>query len=797
MDYNKTLIIIANSYPYGNDESFLEGEIKHLSKLFGKIYVVLPNKSKEIFETKPRFEVPANVYILPLNNKYTLLNKLIATLYAFSEGFRKAIKVARERDGLKFSWALAKIILAYLAKDLGFRFLLLKELKVRNLDFSKMAIYSYWMNEYTYSLIRIKKKHPEIKVFSRAHGWDVYYERHDIPYLPFREVILPALDGVFPVSQNATRYLLKKSLNENSKIETCYLGVGKSELNQFDFTPGKITILSLAFLSPVKNIEDLVRTLDLIPDDIEITWYHIGGGGKYAESIYSLAQDKLGNKRNISYTFLGTKDRYEIDEFIASHSIDLLINTSHFEGIPVSMMEALSFGIPVVGPDVGGVSELIDNGKNGFLLQGRSNPEELKNILINYSGLSLEEILNLRKSSISTWNKKFNEDINYKEFSQKLYNTIPDNYLECSRCILNSNDYPNIRLDQNGVCDICYTYDIHSQKSILKGVEGENMLHKEVGRIRTKMRSGKYDCVIGVSGGADSTYLAYMAHLWGLRPLLVHVDTGWNSSKAILNISKLIDKVQFDLYTYVVDWDRMRDAQLSFFKASVVDMDLPADNVIVAALYEAAIKHKVKFILLGHNMVTESWLPPNFNHNKIDVPNLHDIQKKFGVNKKYKLPSIGYIDTFIYSKYYGIENISPLNWLPYDQAKVKEVISEELGWIDYGAKHAENLFTRFYQEYILPQKFKVYKRKAHLSTLVCSGQITREQALLEWKNHNDLGFDLEEDKVYFSKKLNISVHEFDSIMKREPLPHSYYSSTINWYNSFQPFIAWFKFAFKK
>jgi len=364
-----------------------------------------------------------------------------------------------------------------------------------------------------------------------------------------------------------------------------------------------------------------------------------------------------------------------------------------------------------------------------------------------------------------------------------------NNYQVCSRCIMDTNDYPAITFDDKGVCSICHIYDDMALKTVKRGPEAEITLNGMLNEIKKYGKNREYDCLIGVSGGVDSTYLSYKAKEWGLKPLILHVDNGWNTELSVMNIEQLVKKLGFDLFTYVIDWNEIKDLQLSYMKASVLDIDVPTDNAYAAAVFKIANEKNIKYILTGHNTVTEGWLPPTFTHFKYDIINMKAIHKKFGNVPLKTFPYLGITKGWYYLKIKGLKTYSPLNWIDYDKKKVKEFIQKELGWRDYGGKHYENIFTRFYQGYILFKKFGVDKRKSHLSTLICSGQITREAALEEIKlNPYPTEELLQEDREYLIKKLGISETIFEEIMKMPVKKHTDYPSILHWYDRLRPYV---------
>lgn len=781
--------IIVTNYPYGYGESFLKDELEILSGAFDRIYIIIPSFHL-LADQKQLFELPPNAHVVPIEYSYSTAQKLFTFFRVGPFRLYAELTGALKKYNLPLSFGVFKVMHAYLTKEFVFRKELWKFLSKTGVRRDQLVLYSYWLTEYTFALFKLKKKFPEIKVFTRVHGWDLYFERHTPPYLPFREAIVPGIDGTFTVSERSRQYLLHKLQCSPVHVQTSYLGVKGFKANPFQFKQKELVILTMAFIAPVKNLELFIESLTCMSQDIRIQWYHIGDGSDadYAAHIKTLAKEKLGEKLNIAYHFTGNLSQPEIDLFIQTVSIDLLVNTSHSEGLPVSMMEALSAGIPIAGPAVGGIPEIIQTAQNGFLFTEKPTAAEIAKTLEHYSDLSWMEVQELRKQAHATWKDKFNASHNYSRFLQVLTTHSSRDYKACSKCILDNTDYPEIEFNSQGVCNICSTYDKYYKEFVLTGLPAANQLDAMISEIKTHGRHRKYDCLIGVSGGIDSTYLVYLAKKWGLRPLLLHVDCGWNSELAVHNIRKLVNDLELDLHTYVVNWEEMKDVQLAFLKASVVDIDLPADNTIVAATYKIARQFGIKFILTGHNVVTEGWLPPNFNHNKNDVYNIYDIHRKFGKVALKSIPFMGYWGLYKARKWQGIKSYTPLDYVDYNQESVKKMMEKELGWRDYGAKHAENIFTRFYQDYILPEKFKVKKKKAHLSTLINSGQLSREQALEIAGKPLYTAEELEEDKNYFIKKLHLTPQEFNAIMNQPPVPHTQFKSVINTLNRVRPMV---------
>ncbi|WP_288368836.1 N-acetyl sugar amidotransferase [uncultured Roseivirga sp.] len=334
----------------------------------------------------------------------------------------------------------------------------------------------------------------------------------------------------------------------------------------------------------------------------------------------------------------------------------------------------------------------------------------------------------------------------------------------CSKCIMDTTD-SGIIFDEQGVCNHCHDYE-RKIKAFFDGVpDREEELKNIVNRIKKDGRGKKYDCIIGVSGGVDSTYLAYLSvKRFGLRPLAVHFDNGWNSELSVENIHRALSKLGIELYTHVVDWEEFRDIQLSFLKASVPDAEVPTDHAISALLFSVANKYGIKYILGGSNIVTEGTMPRMWTYGVHDSKYIRAVQKQFGTQKLKTYPYYGLIKFFKYLFIDKIQNIHFLNYIDYDKEEAMRLIEDELGWKYYGGKHFESIYTRFFQAYILPNKFNIDKRKAHYSTLIQSGQMTRNQALDELKKPVYPEGMLEEDMEYAIKKLGITQEEFQRIM---------------------------------
>ncbi len=344
----------------------------------------------------------------------------------------------------------------------------------------------------------------------------------------------------------------------------------------------------------------------------------------------------------------------------------------------------------------------------------------------------------------------------------------------CTVTVMDTTD-PDISFDGNGGCNYVAEFEAF-RASLPDPKTRDRMLATQVSAIKAAGAGKRYDCVLGLSGGVDSSYLAYLAKEWGLRPLVVHFDNGWNSELAVSNIEEIVTRLGFDLETLVMDWEEFRDLQRAYFLASVVDIEVTTDQLIQGALCRLAARHGIKTILSGTNWATEWLMPRTWNYRKQDLVNLTNIHKKFGKVPLHKSTVYGLRHQIWYTYFKGIKTVGILDLVNYSKAKAKGVLIKELGWRDYGGKHYESTFTRFYQGYVLPHKFNIDKRKAHLSNLILTGEITREEALAELQQPTYDAQLMASDKFYVAKKLQFSLPEFNAILCAAPTPHEQYGT---------------------
>ncbi|MGV8934788.1 MAG: N-acetyl sugar amidotransferase [Gallionellaceae bacterium] len=356
-------------------------------------------------------------------------------------------------------------------------------------------------------------------------------------------------------------------------------------------------------------------------------------------------------------------------------------------------------------------------------------------------------------------------------------------FQECTRCVIDGHAADAV-FDSAGRCNYCT-----SMLAKLAEYQPDDPLVLKtkldafVKEVREAGRGKRYDCIVGVSGGADSAYALYLAKQHGLRPLAVHMDNGWNSELAVNNIENLVRKLGVDLYTHVVEWREYRALQQAFLDADVIDVELLYDNAMLAVNYGLAARYGVKYMLSGSNTTTEGMrVPRNYNWNKFDRKNILDIARRHGVKVR-SLPTIG-VKRFVWHRMVrGTQWVPFLDYIDYNKERCIDVLVKEIGYRPYPYKHYESIFTRFYQGYLLPMKFGIDKRRLHFSSLICSGQLSRIEAIkLLSQNPYPDSDDLNADIEYFLKKMNWDVRDLTAYIARPEQRHDDYRSEAPLYD---------------
>lgn len=343
-------------------------------------------------------------------------------------------------------------------------------------------------------------------------------------------------------------------------------------------------------------------------------------------------------------------------------------------------------------------------------------------------------------------------------------------YQICTHCIMDTSD-PCITFDEHGVCDYCANFKSEILPSWHADAQGAADLAALAKKIKAEGKGKDFDCIIGLSGGLDSSYAAYVAkEKMGLRPLLFHVDAGWNTDQAVGNIEKLVDGLGLDLYTEVINWEEMKDLQVAFLRSQISDQDLPQDAAFFSALYQFARKNRIKYVLTGSNFSTECCREPEEwgGYPGIDKTLFKDIHRRFG---KRELKTFPLVDIFIYKvlyqKFLGMKVVKPLNLLPFIKKEAEAELEQRFGWQKFQHKHHESRFTRFYEDYWMPRKFGFHKRRAHFSSLILTGQMSRDQALDRLSRPEMDEHFLNQEFEYVANKLGLTVAELQEIFEGE------------------------------
>ena len=790
MQRRKTLVLLVADYPNSNGEPFLEDELKVISGDFEHVYLLQTNSSEN--EDPNQMFVPTNTTIHSISKVSTVffLDKII---YFFTFVYWHQVFLALFKHKVRLTFSLLKSINYYLVSSKANKKALSDFILLENIDINSSVFYSYWCDIYTFSLARLNEINKSLHFVTRVHGWDLYFERHEESFLPFREYIFKHADRIFPVSQDGRKYLLDKRLTlDSSKILTSYLGVSPLRCNlryvnstlesNLDFSSSTFHLLSLSHINQIKRLDKILDALCLFEKDYLFVWHHIGWGVEHFEQTFKeKVASQLKTKKNVEVRFHGRFSKQQVRDFLETTPIDFIVNSSDTEGVPVSLMEAAAAGIPAIAFDVGGIPAVVKNAYNGFLIRQdvEDTVQALYETMFSFIRLSESERKRMSDNAITLWETTFDKHANFSLFSTILLHS--DDYVtafsECTRCLVNNQVHEHLVLDKYGVCDICKIIDIknnHLEQQITDGY-----LEKLYQSIQRKGINKSYDCVIGISGGVDSAYLALKIKEQGLRPLLVHVDNGWNSEIAVSNIEKLVTQLGFDLYTVVIDWEEIQDVVKSFMKASVIDIDWANEMCFVASLYKVARKFGIKTILTGHQISSEGWMPETVVHYKLDLINFKAIHRRYGSIPLRTYPTIGFFRSYYYQNILGIKYYFPLDYLGYDKEIAKKALIEQYGWRDYGQKHFESIFTRFYQAYLLPRKFGIDKRIFHYSSLISSCQLSKMDAkeLIEDKSYFESG-QCEEDKNYIQKKMGFSAEEFEIILTAPPKSHFDYPSIL-------------------
>ena len=372
----------------------------------------------------------------------------------------------------------------------------------------------------------------------------------------------------------------------------------------------------------------------------------------------------------------------------------------------------------------------------------------------------------------------FSFDINITENKHKL--DLP-NIKRCKLTVLDESDQ-GFEVDKDGISNFAKDGITKLKKNKIYGSEADEALKKLVKKIKKEGKNKPYDCLIGLSGGLDSSFLALTVKKLGLRPLAVQVDNGWNSNVSVLNIKSIVDKLEIDLETIVLNWREIKDLQRSFFKASIPDIEVISDHAIISGHFKTAKRFGIKNIILGNNIISESIMPNSWIYSKRDAQHIRNVQKEFGSMKINDFPFMEFYEFPLYQNILKIQTHSLLSYIEFDTAKATQELKESIGYTPYPRKHGESKFTQFFQEYYLPKKFGFDKRKAHLSSLIIAGELKRDAALevLKMPLYEDQSA-LMRDIEYVCNKLGFSKSEWDKIMSDRVSSHEDYGGYYSYW----------------
>lgn len=641
-----------------------------------------------------------------------------------------------------------------------------------------------------------------------TYGSDVLVDYQNRPTFlkePIKSIISFLLRFELRKALNAAKYITSTSISQQEVVrkfikETDKLSIIRTGVNCDQFLDIynscakqniETTIFSCRAMQPLYNIDVIIdgfvllkQKLNHIP--LKLVLINYCSGIEYFNTILQKIKDSNIEK------YVTILPNLSFQELVQEYkNSDIVIMVPKSDGSPVTGMETLLAQKPLIMGNLKYDEDLYS--ENTVWKLDEITPESICNKLIEILQLPKDVIdektskgfksvmqygnLDIEISKLETlYNKMLNQnstknlDLNY---SKNL-----STYNQCSRCVMDNLNDSNIRFDENNYCNYCNDYFSHIKDTDTIEKYSSDKLISLIQQIKDENKKKKYDCIVGISGGIDSAFLVYKLVEFGLRPLAVHYDNGWNSEIATQNIEKLLTILNVDLYTYVNDWEEFKDIQLSFFKAGVIDIELITDHAILAVFDKAAKKYGVNYVFSGHNTATESILPSDWYHWKLDGLNIKAIHKKYGSLKLKTYPILNYFTLYKHWKLNKIKKIDLLNYINYNKDQAEKILIGKVGWKNYGTKHSESIFTRFYQNYILPVKFNVDKRKAHLSSLICSNQITREYALNELQKNTWENEQSKLDKEYVLKKLGVSEETFDNWMNNTPVSHLKYPSYL-------------------
>jgi N-acetyl sugar amidotransferase len=584
-------------------------------------------------------------------------------------------------------------------------------------------------------------------------------------------------------------YLLKKLINTKKNIRFIFVSSWMKQAVEKDlnvnFLKSQSTIIhnSVSEYFFKKDFELSYNTQKINLIVVKNFNSYKYAGDLTAEYILKYSKNKFFD--NFNFTIVGEGiilEKYKkkllihknitiINKFVENEKLVDLYKKNHIflyltrlDSQSVTISEALSLGMIVVSSKIAAIPEFIKDGYNGYLIDNNYDSFEKK---INYIYQNKNNLKIISENAKNFSLENF-EPVN----NSKKEILFADKKVTCKNCLVN-NFISDVYFNDEGVCSYCLKF-IPYLESIKKENIKNNQIVKTINKIKISSLNKKYDSLIGVSGGIDSSYVVHLAKIYKLNPLLVHFDNGWNSELATSNINSLIKKTNFDLKTTVVNWEEFRDIQLSFLKAGVIDIELVTDHAIFSNLLHMAEKYKIKNIISGTNIMTEHAMPSTWMWRKTDSRNIKDIYKREGNGQFRTYPHMNflkwYLNLYVFKKYKFIEILNDVN---YSKKEAIKTLQTEYDWRMYEEKHYESIFTKFYQSYILPYKFKIDKRIIHYSALIRNKEITKAEALNLLKKNEHSVEQIRREKKYIANKFNLSTEEFDKLLSSENIKSHY------------------------
>lgn len=531
----------------------------------------------------------------------------------------------------------------------------------------------------------------------------------------------------------------------------------------------RIECLYISNAAPYKHQWRVVQAVEMLRAQGYPVALTLVGGGKGAAQERLAEQIAVSDPAGAFVRQAPFVPQHELPQYLAR--ADLFVFASSCENMPNTLLEAMAAALPIACSDRGPMPEVLGDGGVYFDPESPDSiAAAMKQILDDHDLRDRVREISKQRASAYSWERCSSETWAYltetlQRVSQKRGGHRP--YQVCTSCVMDTSDEA-INFDENGVCDHCNTFHNVTAKNWNTDERGQKELDRMVAEIRAAGQGKDFDCIIGMSGGIDSSYLTYVAkEKLGLRPLVFHVDAGWNSDIAVNNIEKLVDGLGLDLFTEVIDWEEMKDLQLAFFRSGVPHIDVPQDHAFFATMYKFAVQHKVKYILTGANLSTECIRNPiEWMYYQSDSRQLLDIHRHFGTRPLNRFPVTSILWHKVWLPYIrGIRVLRPLNSLPYVKADARRLLMERFGWQPYPQKHFESRFTRFYESYWLPQRFGFDVRRVQFSSLIVTGQMTRDEALEQLQQPSYDAATIDQEIEFVANKLGITVGELNGYMR--------------------------------